>query len=62
MPNSAIPQTLTNDQAEELTQLLLLARKHLNDAASPFKIYAPNYASTACRIKELLVALGIEVN
>lgn len=62
MSNSSIPQSLTSEQAESLTQVLLLARKHLRDAASPSKIYAPSYASTSMKIKEVLEALGVEVS
>lgn len=59
--SNTIPQSLTRDQAEELTEVLLLARNHLSDAASPFRIYAPSYATSATKIQEVLESLGVEV-
>lgn len=59
--SNTIPQSLTRDQAEELTEVLLLARKHLSDAASPFRNYAPIYAISATKIQEVLESLGVEV-
>lgn len=55
----SIPTTLTPKQAEELTKLLLDARKQLRDAAGS-RIYLPNYASTSARIAEALQALGVD--
>lgn len=55
----SIPTTLTPKQAEELTELLCLARKQLRDAAGA-RVYSPNYASTAGRIADALSALGVD--
>ena len=55
----SIPTTLTPEQAEELTELLLHARNQLRDAAGS-RIYLPNYASTSARIAEALRGLGID--
>ncbi|KAF1003870.1 MAG: hypothetical protein GAK28_04333 [Luteibacter sp.] len=56
-----IPTTLTPHQAEELTKLLLEARKQLRDATGS-RIYLPNYATTSSRIAELLREFGIDPN
>lgn len=58
--SNIIPQTLTIEQAEELTKVLLLARKHLRDAASPSRIYASSYATSAMKINEVLDSLGVD--
>ncbi len=55
-----IPTTLTPEEAEQVTELLILARKCLRDAASPSRIYFPNYASAAVKISEALVRFGVE--
>lgn len=54
-----IPTTLSPEQAEELTELLLNASKQLRDAAGA-RIYLPNYASTSARISDALRALGVD--
>lgn len=55
-----IPTTLTPEQAEQVTELLKLARKYLSDAASPSRIYLPNYAGAAVNISEVLLQLGVD--
>ena len=56
-----IPTTLTPQQAEEITELLLQARKQLRDAVGS-RIYLPNYASTSSRIAEALRELGVDAD
>ncbi len=55
----SIPTTLSPEQAEELTELLLNARTQLRDAAGS-RIYLPNYASTSARIADALRSLGVD--
>uniref|UniRef100_A0A6H1ZHB5 Uncharacterized protein n=1 Tax=viral metagenome TaxID=1070528 RepID=A0A6H1ZHB5_9ZZZZ len=54
-----IPTTLSPEQAEELTELLINASKQLRDAAGS-RIYSPNYASTSARIADALRSLGVD--
>lgn len=55
-----IPTNLSVDQAEQITELLLEAKKYLADAASPLQVYGPNYVGAVQKIGELLTELGVE--
>lgn len=55
----SIPTTLTQQQADKLTELLREARKQLSDAAGS-RIYQPSYAPTSGRIAEALRELGVD--
>lgn len=56
----SIPTTLTPEQAQELTELLVLARTQLRDAIGDC-LYWPNYALTVVRINDALRAFDIEL-
>lgn len=57
---TSLPQTLTPDEADYLTDLLKRSRRYLSDAASPNRIHEPNYASLAAEIGDVFDQLGIE--
>lgn len=59
---STIPTNLSTEQAEEITEVLLLAKRYLADAASPSPIYSPSYASTAQKIESLLRDLNVDMS
>ena len=56
---NTIPTQLTAEQAKELTDRLLEARKFLRDAAGP-RMYLPNYIAASNRLLDTLTRLGVD--
>lgn len=56
----SIPTTLTPQQAQELTDLLMKARQYLHDAAGPSRVYSANYGSASGDIADALRKLGVD--
>ncbi|WP_172751430.1 hypothetical protein [Diaphorobacter sp. LR2014-1] len=54
-----VPTTLTEEQAEAITELLIQARIQLRDAAGA-RHYEPNYGTTSRRIADVLEELGVD--
>ena len=54
-----IPTQLTDDQAMEITKLLLDARKYLRDAGG-LQSYKPHYARSSSQIADLLRSFGVD--